>query len=141
MLAEGVPDSAFSRIVGKNIDRLNVGRLLRYSHAWFATLGSLGICARGQVNRFYSADICAEAYEAATGISTTKQDLARRVKRIWKKLRDLNIREGLDDSDEKFPHEWFGENGFKDYVTGAPITLEQAEMMKRDYYREWGWTA
>jgi aldehyde:ferredoxin oxidoreductase len=135
----GVPDSAITRIVGEKVDRLNVGRLLRYSHAWFATLGSLGICARGQVNRFYSADICAEAYASATGIPTSKKDLARRVNRVWKTLRDLNIREGLDDSDEAFPQEWFGENGFKDYVTGEPLTLEQAENMRMDYYDEWGW--
>ncbi|MFC1877957.1 aldehyde ferredoxin oxidoreductase N-terminal domain-containing protein [Thermodesulfobacteriota bacterium] len=135
----GVPDSAFDRIIGKKCDRLNVGRLLRYSHAWFATLGSLGICARGQVNRFYSADICAEAYASATGIPTTKQDLAERANRIWKELRDLNIREGLDDSYETFPEEWFGENGFKDYITGKPLTIDQAEKMKLDYYKEWGW--
>jgi len=136
----GIPDSAIDRIVGKECDQLHVGRLLRYSHAWFATLGSLGICARGQVNRFYNADICAEAYESATGIPTSKEDLGRRANRIWKKLRDLNIREGLDDSSETFPEEWFGEKGFKDYITGKPLTQEQAEMMRKDYYKEWGWT-
>ena len=136
----GVPDSAIDRIIGKEGDQLNVGRLLRYSHAWFATLGSLGICARGQVNRFYNADICAEAYESATGIPTSKQDLAQRVNRVWKELRDLNIKEGFDDSYEKFPEEWFGENGFKDYITGKPLTIDQAEKMKLDYYKEWGWT-
>ena len=136
----GIPDSAIVRILGTNCDQLNVGRLLRYSHAWFATLGSLGICARGQINRFYNADICAEAYESATGIPTSKQELALRVTRIWKKLRDMNAREGWDDSLEKFPKEWFGENGFKDYVTGEPLTIDQAERMKSDYYREWGWT-
>ena len=136
----GVPDSAIDRILGKKGDQLNVGRLLRYSHAWFATLGSLGICARGQVNRFYNADICAEAYESATGIPTSKHDLAQRVNRVWKQLRDLNIKEGFDDSCEKFPEEWFGENGFKDYITGKPLTIDQAEKMKLDYYKEWGWT-
>lgn len=136
----GVPDSAIGRIVGKDCGQLNVGRLLRYSHAWFATLGSLGVCARGQINRFYSADICAEAYESATGIPTSKEDLARRANRIWKELRDLNIREGLDDSSEAFPEEWFGEKGFKEYITGKPLTREQAEMMRMDYYKEWGWT-
>jgi len=137
----GVPEAAIGRILGEKGTSLNVGRLLRYSHAWFATLGSLGICARGQVNRFYNADICAEAYEAATGIHTTKADLAERVARIWKTLRDLNLREGLDDSYEAFPEEWFGENGFKDYLTGEPLTIEQAEQMRLDYYDEWGWEA
>ncbi len=37
--------------------------------------------------------------------------------------------------------EWFGENGFKDYITGKPLTIDQAEKMKLDYYKEWGWVS
>lgn len=135
----GVPDEAVNRILGPGHDQLNVGRLLRYSHAWFATLGSLGICARGQVNRFYNAELCAEAYEAATGIPTRTADLGRRAERIWRTLRELNIREGLNESKEALPEQWFKESGFKNYLTGEPMTLEQAEEMKKDYFREWGW--
>jgi len=136
----GVPDEAVNRILGPDLDQLNVGRLLRYSHAWFATLGSLGICARGQVNRFYNAELCAEAYEAATGIPTSMIDLGRRAERIWRTLRELNIREGLNESKEALPEQWFKESGFKDYLTGEPMTIEQAEKMKKDYFREWGWS-
>ena len=73
-------------------------------------------------------------------IPTSKHDLAQRANRVWKELRDLNIKEGFDDSYEKFPEEWFGENGFKDYITGKPLTIDQAEKMKLDYYKEWRWT-
>lgn len=135
----GVPDEAVSRILGPGLNQLNVGRLLRYSHSWFATLGSLGICARGQVNRFYNAELCAEAYEAATGIPTRTNDLGRRTERIWRTLRELNLREGLDESKEAIPRQWFKEAGFKEYLTGEPMTLEQAEEMKKEYFREWGW--
>ena len=120
-------------------DELHIGRLLRYSHAWFATLGSLGLCARGQVNRFYNADLCAEAYEAATGIPTTAADLRKRTDRIWTTFREINIREGLDDSKEALPDRWFKKSGFKDYLTGEPLTKEQAEEMKKEYFDEWGW--
>lgn len=135
----GVPEDAVDGILGPDRNELHVGRLLRYSHAWFAMLGSLGICARGQVNRFYNADLCAKAYEAATGIPTSTDDLRKRVDLVWTTFRELNIREGLDASKEALPDQWFREPGFKEYLTGEPLTKEQAEEMKREYFDEWGW--
>ena len=135
----GVSEDAVDRILGPDRDQLHVGRLLRYSHAWFAILGSLGICARGQVNRFYNADLCADAYEAATGIPTSTDDLCKRADRVWTLFRELNIRHGLDASKEALPEQWFRDAGFKDYLTGTPLTIEQAEKMKNDYFDEWGW--
>lgn len=135
----GAPDEALDRILGPERNELHVGRLLRWSHAWFATLGSLGICARGQVNRFYDADFCAQIYEAATGIPTTTEELGRRVSRVWTTLRELNIREGLNESDEALPDQWFKEPGFKDYLTGEPLTRRRAESMINEYFDEWGW--
>ena len=135
----GVSEDAMDRILGPDRDQLHVGRLLRYSHAWFAILGSLGICARGQVNRFYNADLCADAYEAATGIPTSTDDLCKRADQVWTLFRELNIRHGLDASKETLPEQWFRDAGFKDYLTGTPLTIEQAEKMKTDYFDEWGW--
>jgi aldehyde:ferredoxin oxidoreductase len=135
----GVPDDAVDRILGPDRDELHVGRLLRHSHAWFVTLGCLGVCVRGQVNRFYDADLCAQAYEAATGIPTSIADLRRRADRVWTTLRELNVREGLDASKEALPDAWFREPGFKNYLTGEPLTRQQAEEMKQEYFHEWGW--
>ena len=135
----GVSEDAVDRILGPDRDQLHVGRLLRYSHAWFAILGSLGICARGQVNRFYNADLCADAYEAATGIPTSTDDLCKRADRVWTLFRELNIRHGLDASKEALPEQWFRDAGFKEYLTGTPLTIDQAEKMKTDYFDEWGW--
>lgn len=135
----GVPENTWDRILGPDRDELHVGRLLRYSHAWFAILGSLGICARGQVNRFFDADFCAEAYEAATGIPTSTNDLRNRADRVWAKFRELSIREGLDASAEALPAQWFGESGYKEYLSGEPLSRDQAEEMKREYFDEWGW--
>ena len=137
LLRMGVPESAFDRILGPHRDELHIGRLLRYSHSWFATLGSLGLCARGQVNRFYNAEICAAAYEAATGIPTPLPELRKRVTRVWKTYRELNIREGLDEAKEALPEQWFKEAGFKDYLTGEPLSQGQAEEMKKEYFEEW----
>ena len=135
----GIPENVVDRILGPDRNKLHVGRLLRYSHAWFAMLGSLGICARGQVNRFYNADLCAKAYEAATGIPTSTDDLRKRVDRVWTTFRELNIREGLDASKEALPDQWFRESGFKEYLTGEPLSKKQAEEMKKEYFDAWGW--
>lgn len=136
----GVPEEALDRILGKNRNELHVGRLLRWSHAWFTILGSLGICARGQVNRFYTADRCARLYALATGIPTTPSGLLQRADRAWTALRKLNIDQGLDESAETLPEKWFADPGFKDYLTGKPLTRTEAEEIKAEYFREWGWT-
>jgi aldehyde:ferredoxin oxidoreductase len=118
---------------------LKVGTLLRYSHAWFALLGSLGVCARAQVNRFYSAGLCAELYEAVTGIPGDLAALQGRVDTAWTLLRRLNVREGLDPSADALPEQWFQAPGFQDYLHGRPARKEDAEAMIEDYYRAWGW--
>jgi aldehyde:ferredoxin oxidoreductase len=140
----GVPSEAFERILppdgaadGK--PALRVGRLLRYSHRWFSILGSLGICARAGINRFYHASLCAEFYEMVTGIETDLDELGRRADRVWTLLRLASLREGLGRRDEGLPEKWFEEPGFKNYVTGEPLTREEAERMIEDYYEEWGW--
>jgi aldehyde:ferredoxin oxidoreductase len=140
----GVPEAAIERILPGSGSRgqgqeLEVGRLLRYSHRWFAILGSLGICARAAVNRFYNASLCAELYQAVTGIETDAPELGQRVDRVWTLLRMANLRQGLDAKDEALPEKWFQAPGFKDYVTESPLERERAEQMIQDYYDEWGW--
>ena len=141
----GIPEEAFARIlsgVGTENGQpdLKVGRLLKYSHSWFSTLGSLGICARAQINRFYNAELCADLYESVTGIKTSLPDLRRRVERVWTLYRMLNLREGFSrEENESVPTRWFKENGFKDYVSEQPLTKDQIEGMIGDYYEEWGW--
>jgi aldehyde:ferredoxin oxidoreductase len=140
----GVPEAAFERILpglasSSEPEGLKVGRLLRYSHAWFSILGSLGICARAGINRFYSAPLCAELYEAVTGIETDLPGLRERVDRIWTLLRMANLREGSGREDEALPDRWFEDPGFKNYLTGEPLSRGEVEQMIEDYYEEWGW--
>jgi len=140
----GVPEEAIERILpGLNSSSLEqeimVGRLLRYSHTWFTTLGSLGICARAAINRFYNASLCAQFYETVTGIKTDLPELRKRVDRVWTLLRMANVREGLNRTDEALPEKWFGDKGFKDYASEKLLTREDSEQMIGDYYEEWGW--
>ncbi|MBU2549368.1 MAG: hypothetical protein KKB20_13200 [Proteobacteria bacterium] len=134
----GVPEEAIKRILPG--EDLKVGALLRYSHAWFTILGSLGACARANINRFYNADLCARLYEAVTGIETDLAALRHRVDRVWTLYRMMNLREGFQRSvEEALPERWFREAGFKDYVTGQALSLAEASGMIEDYYDEWGW--
>jgi aldehyde:ferredoxin oxidoreductase len=140
----GVPEDAIVRILpGLNVAGteadLKVGRLLRHSHRWFTILGSLGICARAAVNRFYNATLCAELYEAVTGIRTDLDDLRMRADRSWTLLRMANVRDGMDPRAETLPDKWFGTPGFKHYVTGEPLPREECEQMIQDYFDEQGW--
>lgn len=141
----GVPSGAIDRIVkgagmAQDKQELKVGALLRYSHAWFTILGSLGICARGHINRFYNAELCAQLYETVTGIQTDLPALRERVDRVWTLYRMANLREGLEPRNaEAPPEQWFGDAGFKEYLSGQPLTRSETESMISDYYNEWGW--
>jgi aldehyde:ferredoxin oxidoreductase len=140
----GAPEEAIERILpalgsGEKREVLKVGALLRYSHSWFSILGSLGICARAQINRFYNASLCADLYEAVTGIKTDLDGLRLRVDRVWTLLRMANLREGLAGKEEALPDQWFEQPPFRDYLTEEPVRREDVERMIEDYYREWGW--
>ncbi|MEW6265940.1 MAG: aldehyde ferredoxin oxidoreductase N-terminal domain-containing protein [Thermodesulfobacteriota bacterium] len=134
----GVPDEAAARILDNS--RLDVGRLLKYSHTWFAALGCLGLCARAQINRFYSARLCADIYQAVTGFPGGVDELRLKAERAWNLLRLLNLRLGFDPRNlETPPDRWFQTPGFKEYVAEQPLNRGQVERMIEDYYDEWGW--
>jgi len=144
LLRMGAPKEAIPRILphsgspeGKQ--GLKVGRLLNYSHNWFCTLACLGICARAQINRFYSASLCAKLYSAVTGIDTTVEYLMKRSERVWTLLRIANIREGFTRDDDTLPEKWFEDPAFKDYLTGNKVIHQEIEQMLEDYYDERGW--
>jgi aldehyde:ferredoxin oxidoreductase len=140
----GVPEDEIEGLLPKGdkgeIEGLRVGGLLRHSHRWFAILGSLGVCARAQINRFYSASFCAEAYQAVTGIETPLSALRERADRAWTLLRMANLREGFQrEREEALPRKWFGDRGFQDYVSEEPLTVADSEQMIDDYYQAWDW--
>lgn len=138
----GIPESAVSRILkteGSETFQLNVGRLLKYSHCWFAILGSLGICARGQINRFYNAHRCAEFYEAVTGIQSDPNQLMSKAENVWKLYLKLNDRDDASEVEQyHIPEQWIGDGGFREYVTENPLSEEEIRQMIQEYYNEWG---
>ena len=152
----GVPESAVGRILPQPQDwqwglklglvspedkvGLNVGRLTRYSEDWFSVLGSLGICARAQINRFYYADLLAELYSAATGIQISKEELMKAGERGWNLLKAANVREGFARRDDSFSERWLREGSqFVEYTGKVKISMEIVNKFLDDYYEERGW--
>ena len=140
----GVPADAIGRLLPdlnlpEEKQQLNIGALLKYSHRWFCILGSLGVCARAQINRFYNASLCAELYEAVTGIPTDLDALRLRADRVWTLYKMINVREGIGREAEAIPPRWVNGAGFKNYVTDQQLQRREIEQMAADYYEEWGW--
>jgi len=151
----GVPEEAVRRILPEARDwpwgerlglvspgerGLNVGRLTRYSEDWFTALASLGVCARGQINRFYHARLLAELYSAATGREVGAEEIMKAAERSWNLLRAANAREGFDRKDDAFPLAWLEGPRFAEYTGKVEITGEIAERFLDDYYEERGWS-
>ena len=126
---------------------IHVGRLTRYSEDWYTVLTSTGVCARAQVNRFYSLELITEFYNAVTGLDVSPETLRLAAERTWNLLRLLNAREGFSRSDDKFPDVWFNELQFgslqlklQNFYGGIEITPEIARQLLDDYYDERGWS-
>ena len=150
----GVPDSAVKRILPPpdewswGLDAgivtsdekmgLNVGRLTRYGEDWFTAFASMGICGKTQVLRFYTAELLAELYSAATGIEISKEELMKSAERAWNLLKVANVKEGF--GRDEMPNRWFEKPMFLDYSHGkVEITEEIMSKFVDDYYDERGW--
>ncbi|MDP6550246.1 MAG: aldehyde ferredoxin oxidoreductase C-terminal domain-containing protein, partial [Dehalococcoidia bacterium] len=87
----GAPPDAVKRILDSPFG-FNVGRLSRYAEDWYATLSSLGLCNRAQINRFHSIDSCAELYSATTGFEISPEELETAAERAWNVKKASNVR-------------------------------------------------
>ena len=144
----GIPDPAIKRIFKplKEEMMVNVPRLTRYSEDWYALLTSMGLCARAQMNRFFSMENVTNFYNAVTGFDRSQEDLRIAAERSWNLLKLLNAREGFSRKDDKFPKEWFnnlkyGNNELQlhDFFGTTVITPTIANQLLNDYYDERGW--
>jgi aldehyde:ferredoxin oxidoreductase len=144
----GIPETAFSRIFNppKKEMGVNVGRLTRYSEDWYTVLTSLGLCARAQMNRFFSLELVTDLYNLITGFNLHQEELRLSAERSWNLLKLMNLKEGFSRKDDKFPSGWFkplkiGENilKFQDFYGEVIITQDIANKLLDDYYDERGW--
>ncbi len=144
----GIPETAFERIYtpARKEMGINVGRLTRYAEDWYTVLTSLGLCARAQMNRFWSLESATDFYNAVTGVALSPADLRIAAERTWNLLKILNAREGFSRKDDQYPTPWFKslhfgdiELKFQDFYGGTLITPEIAKQLIDDYYDERGW--
>jgi aldehyde:ferredoxin oxidoreductase len=142
----GIPAEAIARILDSPFG-FNVGRLTRYAEDWYAVLSSLGLCARGQMNRFYSLSGCAQLYSAVTGIELSPAELATAGERSWNVLKAANVREGFRREQDAYPPKWLepvrtpggSQLWLRDYYGTRVLTAEDLEKLLDDYYEERGW--
>ncbi len=145
----GIPESAFERIFSppKKQMGINVGRLTRYAEDWYTILSSQGVCARAQMNRFYSLELITELYNVVTGFDFSQDQIRIAAERSWNLLKLLNVKEGFSKSNDKFPKGWFEDLSIgklnlklKDFFGEVIITEEIANQLLNDYYEERGWS-
>ena len=136
----GIPLDAVERIFVPPEENMgiSVGRLTRYAEDWFTVMGSLGICVRAQMNRFYSAKLCAELYSSVTGIETNREELMKAAERSWNVLKAANVREGFDRKDDKFPEQLL-KSRILYFYGNVKLTRELVDKLLDDYYDERGW--
>ncbi|MFH1087659.1 MAG: aldehyde ferredoxin oxidoreductase C-terminal domain-containing protein, partial [Chloroflexota bacterium] len=89
--------------------------------------------------------LMAELFSSATGIELTGNDIRQAGDRIWNLYKLLNMREGFDRKDERFPPRWLkpwaeaGEYAPVLTCTGEPVSEQTFSRWLDDYYDERGW--
>ncbi len=136
----GVPQEAIQRIfTSKDGMAVNVGRMEKYAQQFLLACDCLGMCGRGQINRFNSAKLQAELYTAVTGLETTPESLQKSAERVFTLLKAANVREKFERNEDRFPKRWFGDKKHMDYYEKVDINESRAYGMLDDFYDERGW--
>ncbi len=122
----------------------NVARLARYTEDFYTVLSSLGIC--DYRHEFYDWEKLAELYSSVTGIEITVDEMKECGERISNMWKAINVREGFDRKDDRFPERWLEplrtSDGKELPLTGCGgevITIDVLNKMLDDYYDERGW--
>lgn len=147
----GVPKSAKKRIFS-DPSRFNTGRFTVWCDIRAMVESALGIgCTRGRVSQYYAKatgggmQTYVELYKAVTGLEATIDDFISAGDRIGDLVKVLNLREGWDRKEDKFPSAWFepimreGKKVWLEDYFENRLTQEDCERMLDDYYDERGW--
>jgi aldehyde:ferredoxin oxidoreductase len=123
-----------------------IPRLTIQAEEWWSQHNMLGTCLRAHIYIWYSTQIFADLYTAATGFKLTREELKQKSVMAWNLLKAINVREGQRTRD-RFPPLWFtpikGVDGrdiyATDYYGKKTLKSEDFEYMLDGYYRERGW--
>lgn len=127
---------------------INTARLTKHVLDSGMAMDCLGTCVIPRMSGFpLDIAMLAELYSAQTGIEVTPSELKQKGERAYNMLKLLNVREGFNREDDRFPEVWFkprktpdGMESMTDfYGTKKAVTKEDAEMMLDEYYDERGW--
>ena len=140
-----VPVSAQKRIFREG--QCDLARFLPYVENHNTALNCAGLCFRFYFGRIHSPVVAAGFYSAVTGIKLSAEEFDRVGERVWNLQKVLNVREGFDRKDDKFPERWLKEpikfqgkdKWTMDYTGGERVTQEKAEAMLNSYYEEREW--
>jgi len=116
----------------------------RWGEDFYSALTALGTCEYR--TEFMNWERFAGLYSAATGIEVSADHMKKVGERIWNLFKALNMREGFDRKDDRFPPKWI--EPLKDAegkeiplatCEGRPVTMETFNTMLDEYYEERGW--
>ena len=143
---QGLPPEAEARVFTAN--GFNPGRLLKWMHAYWSTLQSLGFCGRLYITRFHDLAVMADYLAALTGEELSPEALLAKGERNWTLNKILNVREGFSRKDDRPPAQWFEplelpglkkELTLMDYYRTRRLGPEDVAGLLDDYYDECGW--
>jgi aldehyde:ferredoxin oxidoreductase len=140
-----IPEEAQARIFKD--DTWDVAQFLPYVENNNTACNCTGLCFRFFIGRLYDAETSAAFFEAVTGIPMTGEEYLRAGERTWNLQKMLNVREGFDRKDDKFPKRWLKEplqqmdkeKWIQDYSSKERIDEVSAEAILDRYYQERGW--
>lgn len=142
---EKLSEEAMERIFDEP-GRFNIGRLTKWTQERRLIFNSLGIgCGRERSGNFYVMDDAVQIYQAVTGMEISAHKLHEIASRSFNMLKVLNLREGFNRKDDRFPDRWFepilrhGKVTYLEDYFGKRLTREDCEKMLDDYYDESGW--
>ncbi len=123
-----------------------IPRLTIQAEEWWSQHNMMGTCLRAHIYIWYSTQVFADLYTAATGFLLTREELKEKSVKAWNLLKAINVREGQRSRD-RFPPLWHtpikGVDGkdihAMDYYGKKVLQPEDFESMLDDYYRERGW--
>jgi aldehyde:ferredoxin oxidoreductase len=141
-----VPEDAWNRVFQP--EGFDVARLTAYYENWATVLNCLGVCFRMQNSSLYNVNVAAELYSAGTGIEKRPHEFLKDAERAYNLYKVVNVREGFDRKDDRFPERWFEplkmadrdeDMVLQDYFGNKKLAREDIEKLLDGYYEEKGW--
>lgn len=114
--------------------------IIRWHEDCYAVTDALGFCAFATTLAYaIGPQEMADLFSAGTGISMTEEEIMKAGRRILTLEKCINVRRGLDRSDDSLPWRVMNEPIASGAKVGMRSSHEEIEKMLDDYYRLHGW--